>query len=82
MGQFLATHPRVLRICVWATYSFVMYFIWLFASWIVQGYGVFVGILIILGGQWQRIEAALFRHGVAVFVSPSPGARIISGVGS
>ena len=25
----------------------------------------------------QRIEAALQRHGVAVFVKPSPGARII-----
>jgi hypothetical protein len=29
----------------------------------------------------RRIEAALRAHGVAVFVQPSPGARIIAGVG-
>jgi hypothetical protein len=51
MGQFLATHPRLLRICIWATYAFLMYFISLFASWIVQGYGPGSGILIIIGAS-------------------------------
>jgi hypothetical protein len=59
MGPLLAIHPRVFRICVWATYSFVMYFIWLFASWIVQGYGVVAGLIIIVGTiaaayVWER----------------------------
>ena len=62
MGRFLATHPRILRICIWATYSFLMYFIWLFASLIVHGYGVVVGILIIVGATgaayvWERKTA-------------------------